>query len=1147
MHKLCNRYLIRISVVGWFLVHFGILSAQTYYVSSINGDDGNNGLSPATAWKTIDEVNRQILMLRPGNSVLFERGGIYYGSIKIPSTVGGSVGNPITFGAYGEGEMPILSGAKQITGWEKIGENLWKANVPERPLRLDVLFMNGKKFYPARFPNKGYRYVTDLYPGGLQDNTLKFPDGYWNGATIAFKVFKWDIFREIITYSHHDGRIDMDNPTLVPKTPGWGYFFQNHIHALDTIGEWVYDKNDYALTLCTSENPNDQRIEFMYNDYAFSMEYPIWLSSDRYIPYYFIFENLCFQHYQKYAIYGRYGKNVTIRNNLFRNGRYALFFDWFEYCDILENSIHDMEVNGIEICHVSHSRIQKNTIRRIGISLDGNKNPSTYNDDYVCVGIRIHTNGASNSFNEISLNRIDSTGYSGISTVFTDNTLIKNNVVSNTLLCLGDGGGIYLTRINSDHQPRLGNKVIDNIVFNTIGNDEGTPGTGRNTHFQDSHGIYMDEGIRYVEVVGNTVFNCGGGIYFGNTSYSRVHRNVLYNNVIANIVVYDGANIEPYFFSNNDIQYNYLYGMNIPNPVIAWPNTGIANMTYWILSVNIGFSHYLRSNKFDNNYVSAPFDSRYAMFENIFANRTEWSERTDIDLHSRSEPVPYALSGAESPEEYAILVYNPTERDTTILLNHTYISFDSIVYKGSIHLQPFKSAILFRYRDTGEPVDAPVGKTDICIGATSTYHVPESLDLTGIDTIFWQVSPPAAGAIISTSGTKGNVVTVKWLPNYQYSPVQLIYSVLMNDGVIRVSEPQTINLDQDIGRPPPAVASTEKNTFIADNPNGAEIEWNIPSGYGTLFYDSHGNKVTITWRENLVGIHSITYRLRNSCGEWGAESLPLYYSLPAAIPEGNPVLCEEVRTCYTAPPYTDMSSDFTWVLEPVNAGYLEPNRNEVCVTLNKNAGNGNVVLYYTGSNNWGIPIRSPSLILSMISLPDTPKQPVGPELGFLNHPLETYRATSTGIEYEWTVTPTYAAEIQDLKNETATISWNQEFLGEVAIAYRVKNDCGWSEMSDPLVVQVYKTDSFDDIPKIFTPNSDGFNDTWDIPAINLYPEAMIRIFNRAKKLMVEFKGAQMPWDGTDRNGNLLESGNYLYQIELRKGGKVISGYVAILR
>jgi len=87
-----------------------------------------------------------------------------------------------------------------------------------------------------------------------------------------------------------------------------------------------------------------------------------------------------------------------------------------------------------------------------------------------------------------------------------------------------------------------------------------------------------------------------------------------------------------------------------------------------------------------------------------------------------------------------------------------------------------------------------------------------------------------------------------------------------------------------------------------------------------------------------------------------------------------------------------------------------------------------------------------------------------------------------------------------------------------------------------------------DIPEFFTPNGDGINDTWDIPLINEYPEAVITIYNRAKRLIVELRGAQMPWDGRDSNGNLIESGYYFYHIEVNRGnGKPITGYVTIMR
>ncbi|CAD7779329.1 Right handed beta helix region [Candidatus Methanoperedenaceae archaeon GB37] len=87
--------------------------ATTYYVDATNGNDFNNGLSPETAWKTISKVNS--MDFKPGDTILFKRGEIWREQLIVPSS--GTEGNPITFGAYGEGEKPIISAAEVAEGW----------------------------------------------------------------------------------------------------------------------------------------------------------------------------------------------------------------------------------------------------------------------------------------------------------------------------------------------------------------------------------------------------------------------------------------------------------------------------------------------------------------------------------------------------------------------------------------------------------------------------------------------------------------------------------------------------------------------------------------------------------------------------------------------------------------------------------------------------------------------------------------------------------------------------------------------------------------------------------------------------------------------------------------------------------------------
>jgi len=100
----------------------------TYYVSSSLGNDGNDGLSTATAWQTVGRVNAQNLLA--GDSVLFLRGDRWNESL-VP-TSSGTQGNPIVFDAYGTGPAPNLTGyyAMPTTGWVHVSGNAWKATVP---------------------------------------------------------------------------------------------------------------------------------------------------------------------------------------------------------------------------------------------------------------------------------------------------------------------------------------------------------------------------------------------------------------------------------------------------------------------------------------------------------------------------------------------------------------------------------------------------------------------------------------------------------------------------------------------------------------------------------------------------------------------------------------------------------------------------------------------------------------------------------------------------------------------------------------------------------------------------------------------------------------------------------------------------------
>jgi len=115
--------------------------ATTYYVDFTGGLDSNSGQTPELAWKTIAKINSS--SFSAGDSILFKRGETWREQLTVPSS--GSAGLPITFGAYGTGVNPIISGADLIipgSSWANHSGNIWVATVTTQPYQV---FFNGTR------------------------------------------------------------------------------------------------------------------------------------------------------------------------------------------------------------------------------------------------------------------------------------------------------------------------------------------------------------------------------------------------------------------------------------------------------------------------------------------------------------------------------------------------------------------------------------------------------------------------------------------------------------------------------------------------------------------------------------------------------------------------------------------------------------------------------------------------------------------------------------------------------------------------------------------------------------------------------------------------------------------------------------------
>ncbi|MHC4531471.1 MAG: right-handed parallel beta-helix repeat-containing protein [Planctomycetota bacterium] len=85
------------------------LQATDYYIA-FNGNDDNPGTSPQQPWKSIAKVNQT--KFNPTDSILFEGGHLFFGSIKLDSEDSGTAKKPVTIGSYGRERAIIASGQK---------------------------------------------------------------------------------------------------------------------------------------------------------------------------------------------------------------------------------------------------------------------------------------------------------------------------------------------------------------------------------------------------------------------------------------------------------------------------------------------------------------------------------------------------------------------------------------------------------------------------------------------------------------------------------------------------------------------------------------------------------------------------------------------------------------------------------------------------------------------------------------------------------------------------------------------------------------------------------------------------------------------------------------------------------------------------
>jgi len=675
-------------------------SATDYYVKT-GGNDLASGTSDATAWATINKVNSIFSVLKPGDRILFKRGNIFYGTIKI--TKSGASGSPITFGAYGTGDKPIITGFTAISSWTNEGNGIYSASLKSEGLTNMVVIEN-KQYAMGRWPDTGYNIFESASSNLSITDTELGSATNWKGAEVVIRKNAWSLDRCIIT-AHSGGTLSYTSLGSVQNAEArHGYFIQNDKRTLTSYGEWYHDVTVGKIYIYFGSNdPTTKKVEVA------TLNNLVYDPGNDYIT----IDNIHFRGSASNMIEFTISANdhILLQNSQFTfSGLNAINLRG-DYGSLTNNLISSCNQTAI-MAVGDHHKITSNIVEKVGLTAG-----------QAFWGNLANGMGINNNDCLVKNNIIRNIGYSGIKLSSTaDIITIQNNFIHDVLLTLNDGAGIYTAGEGTSR------KLDGNIILNVKGSTDGTPHAASYI----ARGIYLDVNSTNVIITNNTVAHCSEGGYM----IHRSHENKLENNTAF-------SNGYGMFFQNNTE--SHIRNNTLTNNIFFAKSSSQLSLKFYS-----GTDDIPAFGTADNNYYARPVDDDDVFHTyspstgSKYRTLASWQSFTSQDRNSKKSPV--AVTDTSKIDFY----YNPTTSNKTYTLAQPMIDVKGTKYAGSLTLLPYRSVILMPDPNPYTPPVPSFTGAVIENAAPSVIVMTYSLSLANI-------APAATAFAVKVNGTSRTV------------------------------------------------------------------------------------------------------------------------------------------------------------------------------------------------------------------------------------------------------------------------------------------------------------------------------------------------------------------------------------------------------